>query len=284
MIDPVKQAPIPLVVINGEDVIQGLNAKARQFGFSEGELITRYIPDCDAVFAEAIQHTPQSRAWHFTFVDSEKTCKVFASKDQDLTYCWIQDLSENLALSERLRQHKEPTSRQIRQINHQVSTSLGYAELLEVIMDDPGSMSSDKLSLVSQYQAEVRESLQKIYKIVQQENFDPRDSDLSILVAEPHDTLNELICELLKAEGYKVVNFVDAESAVKFYQLNKHTVQKAVIDDSLRCADGRKLPDALQNIEPVLEIVHMTSDSESGSADAIRKPVDFQQLLSAIQG
>lgn len=283
MINQLEYAPLPLVVIDEEDVIRDFNARAERLGFQLGTSIGFYVQGIDGLFAEMLDAVSETKTWQFSFTEMDKKCKVFSIKDQGMIYCWLQDLSEHMALAEKLRNIHDPASKQLRQINHMASTAMGYAELLEVIMTDHDSISADRLSAVRQYQKEVRETLQSILHTSHESGRPRNGHKVSILVAESHETLNELISELLKSEGYRVANFMDAESVVKYYRLNQHSAQKAIIDESLTCLDGRNLAQVLREIDPGLDILTLTNDDNTTSDGAILKPVDFQKLLRAVE-
>ena len=105
----------------------------------------------------------------------------------------------------------------------------------------------------------------------------------SILVADGHEDLSQLVAELLRAEGYKVFDFNDAAAALKCFSLNGATISKAIIDDELMNEDNVPLISALKELSPGLGIVALSNKSSEAGVDAIQKPLDFHQLLQAIK-
>ena len=186
-------------------------------------------------------------------------------------------------IADRLRQMKEPGGKQLRRINHLSSTALGYAELLDVIMEDPTSLAAEQQALVRHYQAEVRQALQSIQEIAVAESITSQSKKDAVLLVESHTALNELITELLKSEGYKVTSFLDAQSAIQYFRVNHHAVQAAIIEDDQGNADTLGLPGLLKDIAPALSIITLAADPDSVPGLAIRKPLDINQLLKLLR-
>ena len=278
-----KAAPIPLIVIDPDDIIVAANSAAVSMGFVEGDTVNRYLFLEEKDFAAQIAAAPVTKLWCFTFKDSEKLCHLSSSQAESGTYCWLRDMSEQLALAEQLRLLKDPGAKQLRKISHQAATALGYAELLDVIMDDPGALSPDQFALVRQYQLEVRNSLQRIQQIAVEENAAGKPAKRSILLVEGHAALNELITELLKSEGYKVASFLDASSALQYFRVNHHSVQTAIVDETLSTTGSNSLSNALKEMAPALSVITVSTDPDSAPGLAIRKPLDLRQLLQVLQ-
>ena len=278
-----KAAPIPLIVIGRGDLIVAANTAAISMGFAEGDAVKRYLFLEEKDFAAVVAAASTTKLWHFTFKDSEKLCHLSTSQAESGTYCWLRDMSEQLAVTERLRLLKGPGDKQLRLINHQSATALGYAELLDVIMDDPGALSPDQLALVRQYQLEVRNSLQRIQQIAVEENATGKPAKRSILLVEGHAALNELITELLKSEGYKVTSFLDASSALQYFRVNHHSVQTAIVGETSSRADSNSLSNALKEMAPALSVITVSTNPDSASGLAIGKPLDLRQLLQVLQ-
>ena len=154
------------------------------------------------------------------------------------------------------------------------------AELLEVIMTESDTLAADKIRTVRHYQAEIARSLKAILGVIGGESRShPRGT---VLVADRHPALAELIEELLRSEGYRVVSFTDAASALKYCRVNSHSIDSAVIDDSLRDDRAGSLIEALTAASPGLGIVRLTENRESADAGAVAKPLDFQALLETL--
>ena len=276
-------APLPLLLLDPDNVIIAANGAAVTMGFEIGASINDYLHLQGRNVGAEIASAPGNKLWRLTFPDSEKHCYLSIHESESGVFCWLRDMSEQLAIADRLRQMKEPGGKQLRRINHLSSTALGYAELLDVIMEDPTSLAAEQQALVRHYQAEVRQALQSIQEIAVAESITGQSKKDAVLLVESHTALNELITELLKSEGYKVTSFLDAQSAIQYFRVNHHAVQAAIIEDDQGSADTLGLPGLLKDIAPALSIITLAADPDSVPGLAIRKPLDINQLLKLLR-
>lgn len=109
----------------------------------------------------------------------------------------------------------------------------------------------------------------------------------TILVAEDRDASRELLCIVLKAAGYEVVEAVDGEDALG--QLSQHAVDLVILDIHMPKLDGfgvlRQLrADPLYASLPVIALTAsaMIGDRDSvieaGFSEYISKPVNMSLL------
>ncbi len=274
-----KSAPIALVLLDTQDEILNLNQVAVRMGLQTGRTLASFIDGLNGAFCEHVLNQPDSSVYSLRSVKSEKRCRAITQSEPEGLYVWLVDITEQLALGEQLRQLKQPGTRKFRQVNQLTVTAVGYAELLDVIMADNDALSAKKLATVKQYQAEVTKNLMAIQRILDGETGPVRQG--SVLVADQHHALAELITELLRSEGYKVASFSDASSALKYYQVNESSIDKAVIDEDLKDQQGVTLIALLKEIAPALNIV--TLSEGAASKGSVQKPLDFQMLLQAIK-
>lgn len=278
--ETLQYAPMPLLIVDGEDIITALNDAALAMGFAAGNLVADYVDGLTEPFCEYIRYQPASAVYRFRFQDSEKPCKVSPITFAEMNCLWIQDMAENLALADQLRQIKQPAALQSRQINQLVVTAMGYSELLDVVMNDSDAMTADKAATVKQYQGEISRNLRAIQQLLDGKETQERRGN--VLVVEKHETLAELISELLRGEGYKVTAFSDPGSSLKFLAMNLHSLQFAIVDDEMTSTEGeRSMLDEVTLVAPELSVLRLTNQSDLEGS--IRKPLDFKQLLAAVQ-
>jgi CheY-like chemotaxis protein len=283
-----RAAPTALIELDGSDQIIWCNDSAIAMGFENGKPVREYCSPAEEPLTEYARGQPPSHLYQFRFPGSEKRChvKVHSEVQPEVqtekkpTYLWVIDISESLIMADRMRRVKTPDAKRNRQLSQLSATALGYAELLDVVMSDAADLSIDKIDTVRKYQLEISRCLRGINKILQGEAQKPPSG--SVLVAERHQALKELVSELLKAEGYKVHDFSDVEAALEYCRLNAESIEKAVIDETLKDDEGCTLIDRIKEILPQISIVALV-ESESGiSAGGVRKPLDFQVLLRAL--
>ena len=94
-------------------------------------------------------------------------------------------------------------------------TAAGYSELLGVILADSSTLDGDKLNTVRQYQHELTKNLTAMHRVVNNSKTEANRG--FVLVADQNDALTELISELLRDEGYRVVGFSDPNIALKYF-------------------------------------------------------------------
>lgn len=278
--EPLSHAPVAAILVGGDDVISGVNIRATKAGFETGENINTYLAGLEEKFVDFVRYQPDSHIYHLRFTGGEKKYQARFEEKGDHVLVWWLDMTEQLALADQVRRLKYPDSRKLRQINQLAITAAGYSELLEVIFSEEPNVSPDKLNTVRQYQHELTGNLSAIHEIIANDQAEPRRG--SVLVADGHNAVTELISELLKTRGYRVAGFSDAETALKYFQVNQASIVKAVIDEALMCDETTSLVSRLRELSPELGVVILSdTPTQSGS---IAKPLDFNVLLAAVEG
>ena len=279
----IRMAPVAVIRLTEDDRVAATNQSAVALGLTTGLCLNECISGIEESFYQLITREMSPRTWAFRLGDRDKRFRVAPARQADGLYLWLQDQTELAGLAEKLRKQSSPESRLLRQVNHQAVTAMGYTELLDVITDDHEMISGDKLSAVRQYLKDISGALRVIQQVASRENTHSIDSQSTVLVVDGHAALSELISELLRAEGYKAVSFSDPASALKYFTVNHHAVQKAVIDESLK-AQSSSLITELRTVSPDLNIVTLTDRENSAVPHSVMKPLDFQLLLRAVEG
>lgn len=275
-----RGAPTPLIEIDGDETIIDMNQAAASMGFCVGAPVTDYHDPGDEPLSEFVRYQPDSHLYLMRMGSSEKRCRVKLHEEGTATYLWIIDQSENLVLAEKLRRLKSPDSKKNRQINQLSITALGYAELLDVVMQDNDNLSADQFDTIRKYQSEISSCLKNIYQLV--EGGSASRPHGQVLVAERHHALKELVSELLRAEGYKVNAFSDVAAAIAYCRLNGDGLQKAVVDEALADQHGKTLIAHLKELQPNLRIIALVESEAGIKSGGVPKPLDFQVLLEAM--
>jgi CheY-like chemotaxis protein len=276
-----QTAPVALVVLDDDDLIRQANEKAVAMGLSAGTTLASYIANLKEKFVDHVRHQPESQLYRLEFQYGEKRCRVSFEENNGDFYVWLVDVSEQLVLADQIRRLKHPDSNKMRQINQLAVTAAGYSELLDVILADSDSLGPDKLNTVRQYQHELTKNLSAMHRVVTNNKAVMKKG--SVLVADQNDALTELISELLRDEGYKVVGFSDPNTALKYFRVNEHNIQKAVVDEGLICENDASLVTTLQTASPDLGLIVLSKDSDSRDHGKVSKPLDFQVLLEAME-
>ena len=276
-----QTAPVALVVLDDDDFIRQANEKAVAMGLSAGTTLTSYIANLKEKFVDHVRHQPESQLYRLEFQHGEKRCRASFEENNGDFYVWLVDVSEQLMLADQIRRLKHPDSKKMRQIRQLSITAAGYSELLDVILADSDTLDSDKLNTVRQYQHELTKNLSAMHRVITNNKTEKKKG--SVLVADQNDALTELISELLRDEGYKVVGFSDPNTALKYFRVNEHSIQKAVVDEGLICENDASLVATLKTASPDLGLIVLSEDSDSSDHGKVSKPLDFQVLLEAME-
>ena len=276
-----QTAPMALVVLDDDDFIIQANEKAVAMGLSVGTTLASYIANVEAKFVDHVRHQPESQLYRLEFQYGEKRCRASFEENNGDCYVWLVDVSEQLVLADQIRRLKHPDSKKMRQVNQLTVTAAGYSELLDVILADSDTLDSDKLNTVRQYQHELTKNLTAMHRLVTNNKAEMKRG--FVLVADQNDALTELISELLRDEGHKVVGFSDPNTALKYFRVNEHNIQKAVVDEGLICENDASLVATLQTTSPDLGLIVLSEDSDSRDHGKVSKPLDFKDLLEAME-
>jgi CheY-like chemotaxis protein len=282
-----NKSPTALIVLNAHDQVIDCNEAAHGLGFELYRKMSDYLSLSEPFVTQA-KYQPETHIYSFQFTDKQKRLRATIHEDESAidkpasdkteTLVWLVDVTEQLVVAERARQLMNPDAKRLRQISQQAMTALGYTELLDVVLADNLTLSPDKLVIVAQYQAEVAKRLREIQTLIAKP--EKNISAKMILVAEGHQALTELITELLRTEGYKVVGFTDAHSVLEYLRLNPATVSKAIIDEALKDGDSISLIERIREAEPTVKLIVLSDRHDAKGS--IQKPLDFQVLLEAM--
>jgi hypothetical protein len=69
---------------------------------------------------------------------------------------------------------------------------------------------------------------------------------------------------------------------LKYYRVNEHNIQKAVVDEGLICKNDESLVATLQAASPDLGLIVLSEEPDSSDHGKVSKPLDFQVLLEAM--
>ncbi len=111
----------------------------------------------------------------------------------------------------------------------------------------------------------------------------------TILVAEDDTRMNDIYCEVLKANDFKTLSAFDGEEALE--KMAEHNIDLLLSDIMMPCMDGYALTKQVREAYPELPIL-MISAKESyedkrygflaGTDDYMVKPVDLNEMLLRI--
>ena len=111
----------------------------------------------------------------------------------------------------------------------------------------------------------------------------------TVLIIEDEDQIRKLLARVIELEGYKVVQAVDGQSALK--QLELHNPEVALCDVRLPDANGLELIKQMKKIRPETEVIFLTAHGnipdgvlaiKNGAFDYITKGDENRKIIPLI--
>ncbi|MEW6418322.1 MAG: PAS domain S-box protein [Nitrospirota bacterium] len=110
----------------------------------------------------------------------------------------------------------------------------------------------------------------------------------TVLIAEDDARVRELAKELFERFGYKVIEAVDGEDAIKVFNENRDDVRLLILDVIMPKKNGKEVYDRIKKVRPDIkaifmsgytaDIIHKKGILEEG-VDIILKPISLDELL-----
>lgn len=281
-------APVAYIVVDSNLTLIGVNHKAENLDIRVGSSVNDYFDEkSKASFLQLIDTSsngvfegPCNQKGMFEF-------HVLQLPDVARTALWLFDVSEIRLVQSQLQKLKKPERKFLHQIGNLVSTTLGYAELVELMLEENVILNGDRLAAIRRYQNEIGTGLRQSENMIQHEKrgampyFDNiTQTTQHVLVVHNEPTRVELLVELLQSQQYKVTSFVDTEAATKFASLNAKSLNLAV----LGAAD--QLAEYLLEANANLQILVCTSDHQGFEDNRLHTiadtPLDINELLRTV--
>jgi DNA-binding response OmpR family regulator len=112
---------------------------------------------------------------------------------------------------------------------------------------------------------------------------------MTILVVDDHDDIREMVCTLLRAAGYSVIEAADGETAIEKFETSDCSI--VVLDWLLPDVDGIEVANRIKETR-YSYVIMLTAMSErkqraealhAGAKDYVEKPFDNEELLEAVE-
>jgi two-component system cell cycle sensor histidine kinase/response regulator CckA len=114
----------------------------------------------------------------------------------------------------------------------------------------------------------------------------------TVLIAEDDARVRQLTKELLERFGYKVIEAVDGEDAIKVFNDNKNNIHLLILDVIMPKKNGKEVYDEIKKVRPDIkaifmsgyttDIIHKKGILEEG-VDIILKPIPLDELLTKMR-
>ena len=280
-------APVGYVTIKQELNLVALNHKAAGYGMIAGESIATYLEAASLARLQKLFDASANGSFEALFVDG----KCFEGQFQVLpgseyTGLWLFDVSELRFVQHQLQTLRKPDRRLLYRLNNLISTTLGYSELVELMLDENTMLDGERLKAVRRYQQEINSGLRQVESHVQREKQGRVPSDIGrqrthhVLIVHSDVPRLELLIELLQSQQFKVTSFTDDKAAVELIALNPESFYLAIIEET------RELASRLLEVSPSLNILVCTDTKPAIQDRRIHvipdRPLDINILMKAM--
>ncbi|MBV1877388.1 MAG: response regulator [Pseudomonadales bacterium] len=222
----------------------------------------------------------------------------------------IQDISEQVALASQLHQGVQPNRKFIHDISNALTTTLGYTELIAMMLEEGDVLAGERLVAIQRYQGEVYSGLQRATKLIKDQKAsrmaaaDDIKSDARapkrIMVVDDEASITEFLTELLQGHNYLVSAFTSAIEALEHYKNHQSKIDLVIVDHLMPELSGIALATALLAVNKELPIVlcGLESSTEPGTGSQIispplngageikyfiNKPLDINELVKLVR-
>ncbi len=278
------QAAQPYVIVDDQVRVVACNRRARKEGFSPGTPVTRYFTR--TVAADFLLRERKERQFD-TLLGTVKPVRIHLVPLEDSVHTglWIDDLTEIRLLQYQITRLKKPERKFLHTLKNAIATTLGYAELVNLMLEESTVITSTRLASVRRYQQEVNRGLQKCESLISEEKGGtnrtpaPAGGKNRVLVQHHLPERAHLLTELLRTRKFRVTCFQDTQTTLDYVSLNPDSIDIAVVDG--RGDVVRRLLDA--NPETQILVCGQRTPVESERLCVINdQPLDINELLEKI--
>jgi len=285
--------PLGVIEISSDGLIDYANRYARTLGIQTERCLTELVHvDSLANF----ENLAVSGNTDIQLVTDIATHHIQISRFSSHCY-FLQDLSEKMALSAQLQKNKGPERKFIHDISNALTTTMGYSELINMMLEENESITGNRLATVRRYQNEVLTGFNKADALIKDHKQGKVVSEAvpivrrHVMIVDDESSITEFLSELMRARHYKVTAFTSSIAALQFYKENPDGVDLVIMDQIMPEMSGISLATELLAFNINLPIVLCTgdhrliSDQSSGKVNIehfISKPIDINELTQMV--
>ena len=158
--------PVGVLTLDDDFRVKSANQFARQLLQLQpgADVRTLVHPDCREAFDLLFQHQSTTAVQiQFKFGDNSLYTKIHLAEASTLI---VEDISELVALGQQLKGDKQPERKFVHELSNALTTTLGYTELINMILQEHDEFSGERLATVRRYEAEVFDGLKRADAII----------------------------------------------------------------------------------------------------------------------
>jgi CheY-like chemotaxis protein len=297
----IETLPLSVICLDTSGVITQLNKYARNhFHLACNDTLHSHIhPDSEQQFFEVMANPSTEIQIQLINASNSHWVQMSQQNTGNSTYVFMRDISEQLALSTQLRASKRPEKKMVHDLYNALTATMGYAELIGMMLEEHKVISGERLADIQRYQREVYIGLQKADLLLrnQKEGGIVNESGAvpikrkHIMIVDDEPSITEFLSELMRAKQYKVTSFTDSTEALSYFTNHISEVDLVIMDQVMPQRSGLSLASELLSHNKSLPIVLCTGDH--GPIDAqmeekskikhfVRKPIDINELSDMV--
>jgi len=267
-------APFGYLYLDDDLQVQFANQYARSLTrYESGSNIHDFIhPDARADFETLVKNRNPSHTIELQLlldIGSKAIQASCASNQMGGIDLFIQNISESKILGRQLQETSKPARKFVHDISNALASTVGYSELLSMMLSEDEMLAGEKLSAIRRYQVEVREGLERAESLIRRER-----ARKDRTAAAGHLTTNHEIDEL-SSKRRESQDASERQLASKF--IKQHTLEsqflgeQSVRDPSIRRKD-----------QPLIRRHIVIVDDESSIAEFLAELMRSQHYKTTI--
>ena len=211
----------------------------------------------------------------------------------------VEDVSELVALGRQLKTGKQPERKFVHDLSNALTTTIGYTELINMMLEEHEEFSGERLAAIRRYEAEVFDGLKRADAIIKNKKQGAAEKFSAaiplnrkhVMVVDDESQITEFLSELLRARQYKVTAFTESVEALGYFSENWQNVDLVIMDQVMPKMSGITLATELLSYDRNQPIVLCTGDQmliEEQSAGKVKikhflsKPIDINELTEMV--
>lgn len=303
--DPALFDAIPVGLLTLDQRCHAISSNVfaqEKFGINPGaDVVQSLHSDCVQVFKDFL-HGEAGNEIEIQLQHADASfhtrCRLLGH-DNDNWVLSLEDATEVNALASQLKAARQPERRFVHDISNALTTTIGYTELIKMMIEEHDELSGERLAAVRRYQDEVFTGLRKADALIKNRR-QGAASQISpavpirrkhVVVVDDEPQITEFLSELLSARHYKVTAFTSGIEALDYYKEHGDKVDLVIMDQMMPEMSGISLATELLAVDLHQPIVLCTGDEaliEEQSIGKLRirhflsKPIDINELTDMV--
>lgn len=291
-------APIAVLTVNTSGKVTYANSLARTWLNAEPGrgLLTQCRGQLREAFSALLAAGEGTREAQLETEGKTRAVSITVHRDERAGghAVFMTDISEKTALSRQLRGTQEPGKRLIHQLSNAHGAMLGYAELIEVMLDEDATLDGERLNVVRRYHKELRRAQQTVDRLLKQARHGGKRPETGavplnrrqVVIINDDPTAAEYLTELIRSLQHRVTTFTEPAKAKAYLKEQGEHIDLVVIDIDRSGTSGTDLARRLHKTHDRLPVlVCSAAEFTPGDDEPLyrcEKPLDINDLIQIV--